>query len=103
VARVLIIVENLPVPFHRRVWLECQALVADGYRVAIVDLMDDESRRSLLGKLVRVRVGRELAWGLQERAYLDVYRRLLADSTALERAGDTLAVHSDHTVGSRTR
>ena len=34
--RVLIIVQNLPVPFDRRVWLECQALVSDGYRVAVV-------------------------------------------------------------------
>ena len=35
-ARVLIIVQNLPVPFDRRVWLECQALVANGYQVAVV-------------------------------------------------------------------
>ena len=34
--RVLIIVQNLPVPFDRRVWLECQALVAAGYQVAVV-------------------------------------------------------------------
>ena len=34
--RVLIIVQNLPVPFDRRVWLECQALVAAGYRVVVV-------------------------------------------------------------------
>jgi glycosyltransferase involved in cell wall biosynthesis len=36
VTRVLIIVQNLPVPFDRRVWLECQALTADGYQVAVV-------------------------------------------------------------------
>jgi glycosyltransferase involved in cell wall biosynthesis len=36
VNRVLIIVQNLPVPFDRRVWLECQALVAAGYQVAVV-------------------------------------------------------------------
>jgi glycosyltransferase involved in cell wall biosynthesis len=36
VTRVLIIVQNLPVPFDRRVWLECQALVSDGYQVAVV-------------------------------------------------------------------
>jgi glycosyltransferase involved in cell wall biosynthesis len=35
-SRVLIIVQNLPVPFDRRVWLECQALVSAGYRVAVV-------------------------------------------------------------------
>jgi glycosyltransferase involved in cell wall biosynthesis len=34
--RVLIIVQNLPVPFDRRVWLECQALVSAGFRVAVV-------------------------------------------------------------------
>jgi glycosyltransferase involved in cell wall biosynthesis len=34
--RVLIIVQNLPVPFDRRVWLECQALVSAGYQVTVV-------------------------------------------------------------------
>ena len=34
--RILIIVQNLPVPFDRRVWLECQALVSAGYRVVVV-------------------------------------------------------------------
>jgi glycosyltransferase involved in cell wall biosynthesis len=36
VTRVLIIVQNLPVPFDRRVWLECQALIGDGYQVTVV-------------------------------------------------------------------
>jgi glycosyltransferase involved in cell wall biosynthesis len=36
VSRILIIVQNLPVPFDRRVWLECQALTRAGYRVAVV-------------------------------------------------------------------
>jgi glycosyltransferase involved in cell wall biosynthesis len=57
------------------------------YAAAIVKLMDDEPSRSLLGKLGRDRVERELAWSHQERAYLDVYRRLLGDSEASERAG----------------
>ena len=35
-SRILIIVQNLPVPFDRRVWLECQALVSAGYQVAVV-------------------------------------------------------------------
>jgi glycosyltransferase involved in cell wall biosynthesis len=35
-ARVLIIVQNLPVPFDRRVWLECGTLTSAGYRVAVV-------------------------------------------------------------------
>ncbi|SDU50267.1 glycosyltransferase family 4 protein [Jiangella alkaliphila] len=33
---VLIIVQNLPVPLDRRVWLECQALLARGYRVSVI-------------------------------------------------------------------
>jgi glycosyltransferase involved in cell wall biosynthesis len=36
VTRVLIIVQNLPVPFDRRVWLESQALAAAGYQVTVV-------------------------------------------------------------------
>jgi len=34
--RVLIIVENLPVPFDRRVWLEATTLRAAGYQVSII-------------------------------------------------------------------
>jgi glycosyltransferase involved in cell wall biosynthesis len=34
--RILIIVQNLPVPFDRRVWLECQSLTGAGYQVAVV-------------------------------------------------------------------
>src|SRR5215213_541403 len=33
---VLIIVQNLPVPLDRRVWLECQALVRSGYEVSVI-------------------------------------------------------------------
>jgi len=36
IRNVLVIVQNLPVPFDRRVWLECQALVAAGYSVSVV-------------------------------------------------------------------
>jgi glycosyltransferase involved in cell wall biosynthesis len=36
VPRVLIIVQNLPVPFDRRVWLECQTLRDAGYDVTVV-------------------------------------------------------------------
>ena len=53
------------------------------YAAAIVELMDDEPRRSRLGKLGRARVEQELAWSHQERAYLDVYRRLVDDKQAL--------------------
>ena len=33
---VLILVQNLPVPLDRRVWLECQALVGAGFRVSVI-------------------------------------------------------------------
>lgn len=33
---VLVIVQNLPVPFDRRVWLECQALRANGFEVSVI-------------------------------------------------------------------
>ena len=35
-ARILIIVQNLPVPFDRRVWLECRTLTRAGYQVAVI-------------------------------------------------------------------
>jgi glycosyltransferase involved in cell wall biosynthesis len=50
------------------------------YAKAIVQLVDDEDRRARLGKTGRVRVEQELAWSYQQRAYLDVYRRLLGDA-----------------------
>ena len=46
------------------------------YAQAIADLLDDPDKRALLGKLGRARVQDELAWSHQERAYLDVYRKL---------------------------
>ncbi len=33
---ILILVQNLPVPLDRRVWLECQTLVRAGYRVSVI-------------------------------------------------------------------
>jgi glycosyltransferase involved in cell wall biosynthesis len=33
---VLVIVQNLPVPFDRRVWLECRALTEAGYSVSVI-------------------------------------------------------------------
>jgi glycosyltransferase involved in cell wall biosynthesis len=34
--RVLIVVQNLPVPFDRRVWLEATSLAANGYAVSVI-------------------------------------------------------------------
>jgi glycosyltransferase involved in cell wall biosynthesis len=55
------------------------------YAMAIVELMDDEARRARLGKTGRVKVEQELAWSHQQRAYLDVYRRLLRDVRSRQR------------------
>lgn len=53
--RVLIIVQNLPVPRDRRVWLECQALVAAGYQVSVVcpKAPGDPDEHTLEGVLLR--------------------------------------------------
>ncbi len=40
-ARVLIVVQNLPLPLDRRVWLECQALVAAGHQVSVICPRDE--------------------------------------------------------------
>lgn len=48
---ILIIVQNLPVPLDRRVWLECQALRARGYEVSVICPMGpgDPSRQTIDG------------------------------------------------------
>ena len=57
------------------------------YAAAIVELMDDEPRRSRLGKLGRARVEQELAWSHQQRAYLGVYQRLTSGGAPPAQAG----------------
>jgi glycosyltransferase involved in cell wall biosynthesis len=53
-SHVLIIVQNLPVPLDRRVWMECQALVAGGYEVSVICPKGpgDESRQLIDGVYV---------------------------------------------------
>jgi glycosyltransferase involved in cell wall biosynthesis len=58
-----------------------------GYAQAIVELLDDQPRRATMGKLGRLRIEQELAWAYQERAYLDVYDKLLGGNQALEPVG----------------
>ena len=53
---VLIIVQNLPVPLDRRVWMECQALVAADYRVSVICPQGDED--STYQELEGVRIHR---------------------------------------------
>ena len=33
---ILILVENLPIPFDRRVWMEAMALTESGYKVSVI-------------------------------------------------------------------
>lgn len=53
------------------------------YAAAIVELMEDQPRRSRLGKLGRARVEVEPAWSHQERAY----RGVIAGSRTPARTG----------------
>ena len=52
---VLIIVENLPVPLDRRVWMEAQELVAAGYRVTVICPRGPGDPRSRVLDGVRIR------------------------------------------------
>ena len=71
------------------------------YAAAIVALMDDESARSRMAKLGRARVEQELAWSRQRRAYLGVYRDLVAADRARElRCAGSRGVTSRPTVAS---
>ena len=56
------------------------------YAEAIVALMDDQPRRTLMGRLGRERVEQELAWSHQESAFLGVYKGVLAEGKAGKRA-----------------
>lgn len=84
--RVLIVVQNLSVPLDRRVWLECQALVAAGHQVSVICPRDEgqpahrtldgvrihtyrpaPARRGVLGYVV------EFAWSWLRTAALSVH------------------------------
>jgi glycosyltransferase involved in cell wall biosynthesis len=55
------------------------------YAGAIVELLDDEPRRRVMGALGRARVEEELAWRHQRPAYVGVYDRLLGARQAAAR------------------
>lgn len=46
ISRVLIIVENLPVPNDRRVWLEATQLVQSGYQVSVISIKGKNATKS---------------------------------------------------------
>ncbi|HSO63686.1 MAG TPA: glycosyltransferase family 4 protein [Ornithinibacter sp.] len=50
----VIIVQNLPVPFDRRVWLECRSLVEQGYDVTVVCPEGEGTGRSQVIDGVRI-------------------------------------------------
>ena len=54
----LVIIQNLPVPFDRRVWLECEALTDAGYDVTVVcPAGDDPQPTRLDGVVIRTYPG----------------------------------------------
>ncbi len=83
--RVPIIIENLPATNDS--YRHIAARRSGNHAEAVVMLIDDEPRRAHLGELGRARVGQELAWSRQERAYLGMYQRLTVGARALERTG----------------
>lgn len=50
-SHILIVVQNLPIPLDRRVWLECLALVGEGYDVSVICPKGpgDPSRKNIEG------------------------------------------------------
>jgi glycosyltransferase involved in cell wall biosynthesis len=52
----------------------------------VVDLIDDEPRRKVMGAAGRARVESELAWPLQADRYVKIYEQLVAMSSARQNA-----------------
>jgi glycosyltransferase involved in cell wall biosynthesis len=73
VTRILIIVQNLPVPFDRRVWLECQALAADGYEVSVICPKGDGDPAYAVVDGVRLYKYRPYAPGGSKLSYVNEY------------------------------
>jgi glycosyltransferase involved in cell wall biosynthesis len=71
--RILIIVQNLPVPFDRRVWLECQALTSAGYQVSVVCPKGDGDPSFHVVKSVRIYKYRPYAPGGSKFSYIAEY------------------------------
>jgi len=71
--RILIIVQNLPVPFDRRVWLECQALTSAGYQVSVVCPKGDGDPSFHVVKSVRIYKYRPYAPGGSKISFIAEY------------------------------
>ncbi len=70
---ILIIVQNLPVPFDRRVWLECQALTAAGYSVSVICPKGPEDPSELVIDGVTLYKYRPYATGTSMAAFVGEY------------------------------
>ena len=70
---ILIIVQNLPVPFDRRVWLECQALTAAGYSVSVICPKGPEDPSELVIDGVTLYKYRPYAAGTSKATFVGEY------------------------------
>jgi glycosyltransferase involved in cell wall biosynthesis len=73
VSRILIVVQNLPVPFDRRVWLECQALVSAGHQVVVVCPKGDDDPRYQVIDTVQIYKYRPYAPGGSKLGFVGEY------------------------------
>ncbi len=84
--RVAIIVQNLPVPFDRRVWLECQSLVARGYDVTVICPQGEGTGPSQVIDDVRILAYPGYAPGGSARGYVVEYAWSFLATAQLVRA-----------------
>ena len=81
--RVLIIIQNLHVPFDRRVWLECQTLVAAGYDVTVVCPRGPDSKPYEVIEQVAVHTYRPYAPGGRAAGFVIEYAYSFLATTRL--------------------
>ena len=82
--RVLIIVQNLPVPFDRRVWLECQTLTGAGYEVTVICPAGEGTWEERVLDGVRIVPYRAYAPGGSAVDFALEYARIVATFSAVE-------------------
>ncbi len=70
---ILIIVQNLPVPFDRRVWLESQALAAAGYSVSVICPKGPDDPKEAVIDGVTLYKYRPFAGGTSKAAFVGEY------------------------------
>jgi glycosyltransferase involved in cell wall biosynthesis len=74
------------------------------YARAIVELLDDDDRREVMGREGRLRIEEELAWTYQRDAYVDVYDNLVERKRATPApAPRVIQLPADEPAGDRSR